>query len=244
MSNGVLVRVCAVGCTAVLIAGCSNSSSKTAGDNPVLSSSASGPTVSATPASLVQLKGMVLQAADLPTGWQGTPYKADSSEGATQAALVKCVGIRNTDPDKVLAAHSPGFTLGDASISSSATTYRSQGDINTDIALMQSPKLSSCYEQLVRTQLPATLPVGATIDSVVLTFKPGSAGGPANVVATGNGIIKVTANSKQVSIYQSVAYITGPLIEAQVVTGSFGTPVPPSMVDPLVAKVAARAAKG
>jgi hypothetical protein len=34
------------------------------------------------------------------------------------------------------------------------------------------------------------------------------------------------------------------LIEAQVVTGSFGTPVPASMVNPLVAKVAARAAKG
>ena len=228
----------------MLIAGCSNSSSKPAGDNPVLSSSASTPAVSAIPASLVQLKGIVLQAADLPTGWQGTPYKADSSEGATQAALVKCVGVRNTDPDKVEAAHSPGFTLGDASISSSAATYRSQADISTDVALMQSPKLSSCYEQLVRSQLPATLPVGATIDSVALTFKPGSAGGPANVVATGTGVIKVTANGKQVSIYQGVAYITGPLIEAQVVTGSFGTPVPASMVNPLVAKVAARAAKG
>jgi hypothetical protein len=246
MSTRNLARVCAVGCGVVLLAGCSSSSSKTtstASNNPTPSSSSS-PAVPATPASLAQLQKIVLQTAELPASWKGTPYKADPTDSAIQGALVRCVGVRNTDAEKVFTAHSPGFTLGDVSISSSAASYRSQSDIDNDVAMMKSPKLSPCYEQLVRERLPATLPAGATIDSVSLKFTPGSAGGPSNVVATGKGIIKVTVNGKQVAIYQSIAFITGPLIEAQVVTGSFGVPVPASMVNPLVATVAARAAQG
>ncbi|HZY00167.1 MAG TPA: hypothetical protein VFE92_11895 [Dermatophilaceae bacterium] len=92
------------------------------------------------------------------------------------------------------------------------------------------------------TRWPRRIP--GTSPSASLTFTPGSAGGPANVVATGTGTIKVTANGKQVAIYQNLTFITGPLIQAQVVAGSFGTPVPPSFMKPLVAAVATRAAKG
>jgi hypothetical protein len=240
-----LVRVCAAGFGVALLAGCGGSSSKTtstAGGNPT--SPSSSPVAPATPASEAHLREIALQAADLPKGWKGTPHKTDPSNSATQATLAKCVGVRNTYPDMVASAHSRDFALGGAGISSSATTYRSQSDLDADVAMMHSPKLSPCYEQLIKERLATTLPKGATIDAASLTFTPGSAGGPANVVATGTGTIKVTANGKQVAIYQNLTFITDPLIQAQVVAGSFGTPVPPSFMKPLVAAVATRAAKG
>ena len=193
---------------------------------------------------MLQLKKIMVQAADLPAGWKGSPYKADPSAASAQADLVSCVGGRNTDSDKVAEAHSEEFALGDASISSSAASYRSQSDLDSDVAMLHSPKLSGCYGELAKQQLATTLPAGATIESTSVKITPGSAGGPANVVATGTGSIKVTVNGQQRAVYVGMAFITGPLIEAEVDTFSVGAPITPSELSSLVALVATRAAKG
>jgi hypothetical protein len=197
-----------------------------------------------TPASLSQLKKIVLQPADLPSGWKGAPFQPDPNESANNAAFVKCVGARNTESDKVAEAHSDDFALGDAGISSSAASYRSQSDLDTDVRTLHSPKLSPCFEQMMKKQLRASLPAGSTIESASIKITPGSAGGPANVVATGTGTIKVRVNGQHVRVYLTVAFITGPLIEAEVDTENVGTPLPAPVVNPLVATVATRAAKG
>ncbi len=236
-----LLGVCAAGCVVAVLAACSSSSPKSpsaSGGSPATSAPA------ATPASLSQLQKIVFQPADLPSGWKGTPYQPGPNDSASNAALVKCVGGRNTDSDKVAEAHSDDFALGDASISSSATSYRLQSDLDADMAMLHSPKLSPCFEQTTKKQLAASLPAGGTIESASIKITPGSAGGPANVVATGTGTIKVQVNGQQVPVYLTVAFITGPLIEAEVDTENIGTPVPASVVNPLVATVATRAVKG
>jgi len=245
-STGVL-RVCAAGCVAVLAA-CGGSSSKTistvgGGSAPSSSSPAASP--SASPASQAQLQKIVLQPADLPAGWKGTPYKDDPTDAVYDAALVRCVGARNTDPDKVAEAHSEDFGLGDASISSSASSYPSQSDLDVDVAILNSPKISACYDRLFSKLLATTLPAGAKVDSVSIKITPGSAGGPANVVATGAGVVKVKVKGQPIpAMYVTVAFITGPLIEAEVDTFNVGTPVPAPLVKSLVATVANRAAEG
>ena len=236
-----LLGVFAVGCVVAVLAACGSSSPKspsTSGGSPSTSAS------SATPASLSQLKKIVLQPADLPSGWKGAPYQPNPNDSANNAALVKCVGARNTDSDKVAEAHSNDFALGDASISSSATSYRSQSDLDADVAVLHSPRLSSCFEQLMKKQLAAALPAGSTVESASVKITPGSAGGPANIVGTGTGTIKVRVSGQQVPVYLTVAFITGPLIEAEVDTENVGAPVPASVVNPLVATVATRAVKG
>ena len=235
-----LLGMCAAGCVVAVLAACGSSSPKspsTAGGSPVSSSSP------ATPASLSQLKKIVLQPADLPSGWKGAPYQPDPNDSANNAALTKCVGARNTDSDKVAEAHSDDFALGDASISSSAASYPSQSDLDADVTMLHSPKLSPCFEQMMKKQLAASLPAGGTIESASIKITPGSAGGPANVVAMGIGTIKVRVNGQQVPVYLTVAFITGPLTEAEVDAENVGTPVPASVVNPLVATVATRAAK-
>jgi hypothetical protein len=215
-----------------VLAACGSSSPKTP--------SAPAP---ATPASLSQLKKIVLQTADLPAGWKGSAYQADPNESAENAALAKCVGARDTDRDKVAEANSDNFSLADASISSSATSYRSQSDLTTDVGILHNPKVSPCFEQMLKTQLATDLP-GATIKSGSLKITPGSAGAPANVVATGSGTFKIEDSGQLVPVYLTVAFITGPLIEAEIDTENVGAPVAASVVNPLVAAMATRAAKG
>ena len=246
MSAKGLRRVCVVGCIAVLAA-CGGSSAKTAstvGGSSAPSSSSPAASPSASPASQAQLQKIVLQPGDLPAGWKGTPYKPDPTEAAYDAALARCVGARNTDRDKVAEAHSEDFELGDASISSSASSYPSQSDLDVDIAILNSPKISACYSHLFSKLLATILPAGAKVASVSIKITPGAAGGPANVVATGAGVITVKVNGRRIAVYLTVAFITGPLIEAEVDTSSAGTPVPAPLVKSLVATVANRAAEG
>ena len=120
----------------------------------------------------------------------------------------------------------------------------SNGIHHADLVMMHSPKLSSCFDQLMKKTLATTMPAGVKIASSSIKITPGSAGGPANVVATGTGTIEVSVNGQQVPFYVSVAYITGPLIEAEVDTFNAGAPVSASVVNRLVATVATRASKG
>jgi hypothetical protein len=248
-----LIPVCAVACAVTLFAACTSSSSKapsTPSASPTAPSSSSAPLSSssaapssATPAPLTQLKKIVLASADLPAGWKGTPYAADPTDAAFNAAMAKCTGSPNTEPDKVAEAHSDDFALGDAGISSSAASYRSQRDLDADVAMVRSPKLAACYKQ-VTEKLATGLPAGTTIDSVSAKFAPGPGAGPANVVATGAVTLKFTASGQQVELYLTVAFIIGPLIQAEVDTNNVGKPLSASVVNSAVAAVADRAAKG
>jgi hypothetical protein len=158
--------------------------------------------------------------------------------------LAKCVGVRNTDPDKVAEAKSSDFDLGDASISSSATSFPSQSDLDVDIALVHSAKLGPCLDRQARGLFAKSLPAGTKVDSVSSTFTAGSGGGPSNVVGSGVTTVKLTASGQHVVLYLTVAFITGPLIEAEVDTQSVGKPFPASLVKAAVGAVANRAAKG
>lgn len=128
--------------------------------------------------------------------------------------------------------HSEDFTLGNASIYSSAISFRSQRDIDDNVAMLRSPKLANCFAQLKWFGQSGSFKI-----------TPGSAGGPANVIANATGNVKV-GEQGQVTFYISAAYITGPLIQADVSAVSAGPPVPVSVMRLLAAAVASRAAKG
>jgi hypothetical protein len=185
-----------------------------------------------------------LQPADVPSGSQGAPYGPGPNDYATSAAFVKCIGVRDTGSDKVAEAHSEIFASGNFIIKSEASSYRSPSDLVTDMAALHSPKFSPCFEQMVNERLVAAAGPGSAIESSSFKLIPGSAGDPANVVAIGTSTIALQTNGQQVKIYQTAAFITGPLIEAEVDILSPDTPPPASLVNPLVVAVATRAARG
>jgi hypothetical protein len=233
-------------CVVSLLAGCGSSSSKAttstaAGSLTPSSSSLTSAAPSVSPASESQLADIVLQPSDLPAEWTPTPYKADPGDTAAKAAVLRCVGAPSTASDKVAEVHSFDFALGDAGVSSWAGSYRSQSAVDANIAALLSSKASPCFEQRLKREITPQLPAGAAIESISIKIIPGSAGGPANVVATLVGTVKISVSGEHGVIYIRVAYITGPLIVAEVDAENVGAPVPASVMESSVAAVADRA---
>lgn len=234
--------VTAVAGALVLLAGC-GSSSPSSSRNVTTSSPSkpAAPRITA-PATVAQLKKIVVQPADLPPGWKATPAAADSSDGSTQAQLMKCVGAKNTDVDKVAEAESNDYSNGEATISSSATSYKSQRDVDSDVAVLKSPKLTPCTVQLFKKMLVASMPKDVSVGAVSLKFTPGHGTGPANVTGSGQVTVPVSGKGGDISMYISFVYLTGPRIEAEVDAENLGSPVPASVLKAAVLGVAQRAA--
>jgi hypothetical protein len=202
--------------------------------------------VAAAPASRPTLQKIVLREGDLPVGWTSKPYRAHPSQAASDAALLKCTGTRNRVNEKVAEAYSRVFAYRSATVLSQAASYRSQGVLDSYSATLKGAKFSSCFERAVKKQLVASLPAGAKIESASfkvtpsLKVAPSARGTSANVVASGAGVVKVALNGQRVALHLTMAYITGPLFEAEVDTTNIGGPVAPSLVRTLVSSVAAR----
>jgi hypothetical protein len=231
-------------CVVVALVGCTSSSSKTSASSSKTSASSSSNRAAASPsvsaASAAQLAKIVVQPGDLPTGWEHRPYKADSSDPAS-TAFARCVGVPNSNSDRVAEAHSDDFTQGDSQISSAALSFQSNSAVDSDIAAMHSSRASpSCLENGIKQQVATDLPIRATVDSVSVKI---TAGGKANVIAILQGTIKVSLSGEHAMLYLYRAFITGPSIEADVSGYSLSAPFSASVMAPLVAKVANRAAQ-
>ncbi len=236
MKRLLLVAGLAALCT--LSAACSSTSSSSSPSTSTSASPAASP-----PPTAAQLAPVVVQASDLSSAWTSTPHQDDPNDASDQAALVACAGGRDTSKDQVATANSPDFGLNGAQLSSSANSYKSQADLDADVALVQNPKISSCYEQLLKSQIATSLPAGTTVSAVTLTITPGSGGAAANVVGLGNGTVTLAQAGKQATLYVAVAFITGRLTEAELDLENPTQPVPAADFMTLTNTVAARAAK-
>src|SRR6185503_4835891 len=190
-------RILAAGLVTVLLAGC-GSSPHDPGPTATASKHSIASPQSPAPKSL--LEQIVLQAADLP-GWTAAPYQDDPSDNQDELDLLSCAGGRNTDSDKVAEVNSSDFSLDQATLSSNATSYRSQSDVDGDVAVLRSPKFASCYQGLVKDQLGKSLPAGTKVRSAKVTIAPRGAGSPANLAATASGVITVATGSMSLTLY-------------------------------------------
>ncbi len=243
----VSVVVLAALCTA--IAGCSSSKKTPSSEPPSSSSSAtlpSSPTpseqTSSTAIDKAHLAAITLKDSDLPAGWTSAAPSPNTDDAAAQAQMATCLGVRNTFKDSVDEAQSQDYTMGDATISSDATSFRSQADIDNDVAMLKRPKIDSCYAKLVRAEAGPALPAGTKITAVSVHVTPG--GEPSNVAATVTGKLTVSVSGQTVVVYDDTALISGPRIEAEVDFENVGAPIPATLQKQLIAKVAARAARG
>jgi len=212
-------------------------SSSTAGASPDTASSAATPGRTVPSAALLKI---TVQRSEVPAGYQSKPHQADPTSGATQAALVGCIGGTDTTKDKTGEAHSPEYVLQRTQISSGAESFRSKKDVDADIALIRSPKASSCYQKSFIAKLTAALPSSATIKTVAFKINPHPTGQPSNVVGTGTGTITVQTSRGTLDFHLGIAFITGGLIESEVDIFTVGAPVPAALLSTLTKKVAGR----
>jgi hypothetical protein len=184
---------------------------------------------------------IALQPSDLPVGWTATPADPDPDAAAESAQLAQCVGGRDTYADETGDSNSDDYSLDNASIDSEVASMRTADDVKDDTSVVTSPKIDACYDKLAAAQISEGLPAGSTLNSESFTFTPGAAGGPSNVVATAAGKVEVTVNGAVDDLYINVAFITGPLIEAEIDFTNVASPVPAALRASLIAKIAARA---
>ena len=211
---------------------------------PTAVTSSPAPNPSATAAAWVAvLRTVGLQPAEMPPGWTSKDYQPNPDEVALQAALVRCVGGRDTTADRIAEVHSPDYSQGEgATVFSTASSYKSPDDVAANVEILANPKISSCYQTLVQTQLAKTLAAGTTINRVTFNVTLGPSGGPPNLAATGRGDVNLTANGQTADLFLKVAFITGGSLQAQVTCENIGAPVPAGLCDAVIAKVASRAA--
>jgi len=232
---------CALAGVLVLLAGCGSSSSSSSGGTTASSTSTTASSSpSGTPATVMQLKKIVLQPGDLPSAWKASAAEPDSSQG--EGDLAKCVGGRNTDSDQVATTDSDDYSLADATISSSASSYKSQSDVDSDVALLKSPKLTACAKQVFKKDLASSMPEGSSLGTLSVKFTPGPGAGPANVAGVGSVSVPITASGQQAMVYVDFVFVTGPLMEAEVDAENIGAPVPAAVLQAAVKAVADRAA--
>jgi hypothetical protein len=240
--------VLVTGALLCLSTACSSSKSSST-PSPTASTAASSTAPSSSPSSAAStpstatLAAIAVQASDLPAGWTSQPSQPDPKEDANRAALVSCVGGRDTTPDRIAQADSPDFSQGEAGISSRAAAFKSQSDIAADTQLLASPKIDSCYATALRALLAETQP-SATINSIKVAVTPGSGGGPSNVAATATSQISLTIQGQTALAYIDIAFITGPSLGVQITFSNVGQPVATAVRSAVIARVAARAAQG
>jgi hypothetical protein len=192
--------------------------------------------------SSAQLQSILLQPGDLPSTWTGTTYKPDSSSTSEQAAALKqCLGVKDTSPDQVGVAYSDEYTMANADITSVARSFNSEADVQSDEAGYLGDNVDNCFDKVVRADAGG-LPPGTTLDDVTMVFTPGSAGLASNVVGIGRGEVQVTQNGDQVILYEDIAFIRGPMIEAEIEFENPAQPVDSTLENQLNKTVAARVA--
>lgn len=229
----ILVGVCA------LVAGCTSTvegrGTRDAQAGPGTSSGTTGPHIA--------LKRIPLRRADLPNGWVGHKPKPDDPNGdAFDKRFATCVGAVGGS-GAINSVDGPDFDNGPAEISSSATRYASQHDVDHDVAILTSPRAEACMNTVLRAVLKKSMPAGAEVGAVEISITSGSNGGPDNVVATASGVITISEAGQSIQLFIDLAFITGSRTEADVDFFDVGAPVDPGLQQHLIRVVAERAAR-
>jgi hypothetical protein len=211
----------------------------------VTACSSSGGGTPPKPATKAQLAAMVLQPSEVPSGWTASVHKADATEAAQDAKFDKCLGARDTDPDKVAEAYSEDYTQTNGSISSDASSYKTSSDIDSDKAALTGSKAAGCFQDSLEAQIVSTLPKGSQYhDYGFKLTKGGPAGSPSNVVTYGALHMSIAAAGQNVDLYLNVAFIVGPLIEAEVDFEGIGAPLDAIIQAGVIKAVSDRVAAG
>lgn len=192
------------------------------------------------------LTALMITKADLPAGWTGVKSNDSATtakDAAEQAAFAQCVGIRNTEPDKLADVSSDDFTKQNSTVSSNASSYKSADDVTIDAsAFRDKAKLGRCMTTMLESEAATQLPAGAKLGKFTLQVVPGSGGGPSNVVATISTSVKVTVSGTTLPVFINSVYIAGKQIEANLVLENIGAPVDAALQSKLVEALAGRVA--
>jgi hypothetical protein len=186
------------------------------------------------------LTGIVVQQGDVPAGYTSAAPDTSSDDAANQAKVVQCVGSTAVDPtDRIEEVHGNDFAKDPQTVSSDATSYKSQAAVDALVAVLQNPKAQGCFDAFEREQVATQ---GGSVISSKVTITPGNNGGPSNVVALLRGTVVVKLQGQKITVNVVEGFIQGRQLLATVSVVGVNTAVDVNLFKAVGAAVANRAA--
>ena len=180
--------------------------------------------------------GLVLMAADYPSGWKVETHPSDPSERDTDRRFAACVGL--PDPDSVQTVDVPGpdATTGEfVQAGSDATFYRQATQARDQVAAADSPKFLPCAKQEITRLLQDQQLTVQSVDVERLAVQRyGEAAAGLRAIA------KVTANGTSTTIYYDSVQMVKGRLTLGVTFSNVGQPFDPALERSLIAKAGAK----
>src|SRR5436305_304873 len=101
---------------------------------------------------------VVLQQADMPSGWRGVPHTEDDAERARTAAISACLGRPDPVTYRSAIVYSPDFSVGQTQVSAIATVLTTLQDAKADLDAIRGPKYGDCVAASFRDELQPQAP--------------------------------------------------------------------------------------
>lgn len=251
----------AVSTVALSLAACGGSSSSTAkaastppsSTGSALSSSASSGSASATPSASAtaaavltkaQLAKVVLQQADVPTGWKpaaNSDTAGDSSGAADSggAEMAKCIGLPDTGSDAA-ADVQRNFSSKAGELDSEAESYKHASSIETDKQVLASPKLKACFAKLIESA--ASSGAGSSqvkVTTPKFTFQP-TTGNSDGVLGVLRGSVTISGPGGSIPLYLDLFFAERGQTEVTLGATTTGTEFPLAQSQALLKKMLSR----
>jgi hypothetical protein len=213
-----------------------SSPGSTSGSTPVGTPSTSSP--SAVDPQTVNLQSLVLQRADVPSGWTAKTHTEDSSSDLEDREVIACLGS-NIQPNagRIQQVHSDDYDQGQSEITSDASSWQTAQNVQDQIGLITSPKADACFKQALEKQLASAPGLQVTVD-----IQPGAGGLPSDVVARLHAVVTYTDNGKLARLYFDTAFIAKGTVTAEVDFLGVGDQIPLGVSSGMVEAVAHRVA--
>ena len=182
---------------------------------------------------------IVLQQADMPSGWRGTPHTETPEERDRSRAFSQCLGRNDPEPTRSATVYGADLTNGQIQVSSVATVLKTVGDAKADLDAARGPKYRPCVATALGDDLRRQAP-DARIEDVVAE--------PLAVEQFGDGSVGVRVTASLVyadrtdRLFADVVYISKDRATASATFSSFTQPFPAPLQQAMISRIGHRVA--
>ena len=182
---------------------------------------------------------VVLQQADMPSGWNGAAHTETATERARSAQVNSCLGRPDPTSYRSAIVYGPDFTMAPLQVSTVATVLNTPQDAKADLDSVRGAKYGDCVFAAFRQDLQDQAPT-ARVDTVAIEALPVENFGDGSVG------IRLTANlvypDHTDRIYADLIYISKNRATVSATFFSFAQPFPATLEQSLVSRIGNRIA--
>ncbi|MGI8808607.1 MAG: hypothetical protein ACR2KK_12320 [Acidimicrobiales bacterium] len=182
---------------------------------------------------------IVLQQADMPSGWRSVAHSESPLEKERAKQLSVCLGRPEPESSRSTIVYGPDLSMGQTQVSSISTVLNTVDDAKADLAAVRGPKYGDCVVTAFRQDLQRQAP-DARVEKVASEPLPAEAFGDGTVG------IRLTADlvypDRTDHLFADLVYISKDRSTVSATFFSFNQPFPATLEQSLIARMGNRIA--